>query len=275
MASPEALRNSVAFNERARVGINQFEARIVQCSCALFVSAAGGPFNRVGSGILVSYRGQAFIFSSAHVIERRGADALKFSIGETLISVDAEIYSTPPDSQGSHRRDLLDCLVLRITSVLPANILAGALREEEMAGPSINCLYLATGYPLKQFTERQRNLIMKSTALLTDAERAGLKLSGSAHVVVRDEQVMLKNGISVAHKALHGISGGGLFLVHGIAVDVGVPIMDTLTLRLVAIIVEHRKRTMTGPASLVCTSVGCHLSLADQILAGTLPLFAT
>jgi hypothetical protein len=81
---------------------------------------------------------------------------------------------------------------------------------------------------------------------------------------------MLKDGAAVAHKALQGISGGGLFMVHGIAVDVEVPVMATLTLGLVAIIVEHRKRTMTGPASLVCTSVGCHLSLADQILAGKL-----
>lgn len=225
---------------------------------------------RVGSGVLVNYRGETFIFSSAHVIEHRGAEVLRFSIGEELIEVSAEIYTTPPDSRGSHTRDLLDCLVLRIVSPIPAYILAGALREEEMAGPSTNCLYLTTGYPLKKFSERERNLIIKPTALLTDVERAGLRIVGGAHVVVRNELQMVKDGTAVAHKSLQGISGGGLFLVHGIAVDVDVPVMETLTLRLVAIIVEHRKRTVTGPASLVCTSVGCHVSLADQILEGEL-----
>ncbi|MEQ7545796.1 hypothetical protein ABQF86_04125 [Xanthomonas campestris] len=270
MHSAETLSNSAAFNERVLFGVRKFEERIAQCSCALFVSTHGAPFERVGSGVLVTHRGQIFIFSSAHVIERRQSDQLKFSIGDELISVDAEIYSTLPDEQGSHQRDLQDCLVLRITSAIPAAVRAGALRVEEMASPSVNCVYLATGYPLKRFTEQERNLVMKSTSLLTEAERVGLKLNGTQHVVVRNEPYMLKDGKAELHKSLKGISGGGLFLLHGISVDVAHPIMDTLTLRLVAIVVEHRKKTMTGPASLICTSVGCHLFLADQIIDGDL-----
>ncbi|MCC5064156.1 hypothetical protein [Xanthomonas campestris] len=158
--------------------------------------------------------------------------------------------------------------MLRITSAIPAAVRAGALRVEEMASPSVNCVYLATGYPLKRFTEQERNLVMRSTSLLTEAERVGLKVNGTQHVVVRNEPYMLKDGRSELHKSLQGISGGGLFLLHGISVDVAPPIMDTLTLRLVASVVEHRKKTMTGPASLICTSVGCHLFLADQIIDG-------
>lgn len=270
MLSPEILKNSVAFNERAQIGIRRFEERIVRCSCALYVSTNGAPFVRVGSGVLVRHRDQIFIFSAAHVLERRAASELRVSVGEQVIEVDAEIYSTPPDSNGSHQRDIEDCLVLKIVSRLPDELVAGALSTEEMAGPSTNCLYLATGYPLKKFSDRDPILIMKATTLLAEAERARTKLSGAKHVVVRDEPYMLKDGKAIRHKSLEGISGGGLFLVHGISVDVEHPIMDVLTLRLVAIVVAHEKRTLSGPASLACTSVGCHLFLADQIIEGRL-----
>lgn len=197
---------------------------------AIYGSTENGKANHIGSCVLLSHKNTKLLLTAAHVIDNNEITSLYISGEHELVQLIGSCLITSPPN-GNRDDDKLDFSILSLTEDVASKIgNVYYIPESEWwlggLGEKDRCC-LALGYPNsknKKFNPSTKKIKQEPfvyTSTLKKEEELFIKVDGDQnhHYLLDYCEKYSKNETNETVNSVHpkGVSGGGLFLIEGMA----------------------------------------------------------
>lgn len=225
---------------------------------------------QIASGVLVNIKNEYFIFSASHVFDQIGNHQLLTGdgLGNKVISLPGEIFSTLRDKSGTHSDDPLDASVYHIQTEIPSSLKKCAITLDDFIETNChsNCVFLSSGFRIRKSNTAGYIIHSKREAFasreIEENHYSQLELNPQLSIALWHEEQVLIDGRWQFSPIPRGFSGGAIIKVVGIPNHYGIKYRQMLA----GIIIEHRKKDKNMEGVIIGTRTCVHLAALKKYI---------